>query len=114
MSAREAEVRALLRQQRALNAVRRARGRLPRALGDYLRLLASSVVGFGILTALIAWLTPVEPLYLLAAFALLFSVQAASYSVRLARDPERTEGEIAKAARTSIGAVRNARKEMAR
>ena len=31
----------------------------------------------------------------------------------IARDPERTEGEIAKAARTSIGAVRNARKEMA-
>jgi hypothetical protein len=31
----------------------------------------------------------------------------------IARDPERTEGEIAKAARTSIGAVRNARKEIA-
>jgi hypothetical protein len=31
----------------------------------------------------------------------------------IARDPERTEGEIAKAARTSILAVRNARKEMA-
>jgi hypothetical protein len=30
----------------------------------------------------------------------------------LDRDPERTEGEIAKAARTSIGAVRNARKEI--
>jgi hypothetical protein len=32
----------------------------------------------------------------------------------IARDPERTEGEIAKAARTSILAVRNARKAMAR
>ena len=31
----------------------------------------------------------------------------------IARDPERTEGEIAKAARTSIGAVRNARKQAA-
>jgi hypothetical protein len=31
----------------------------------------------------------------------------------IARDPERTEGEIAKAARTSILAVRNARKAMA-
>ena len=29
------------------------------------------------------------------------------------RDPERTEGEIARAARTSIGAVRNARREVA-
>jgi hypothetical protein len=28
------------------------------------------------------------------------------------RDPNRTEGEIAKAAHTSIGAVRNARKEL--
>lgn len=28
------------------------------------------------------------------------------------RDPERTEGEIARAARTSIGAVRKARKRM--
>lgn len=28
----------------------------------------------------------------------------------IARDPERTEGEIAKASRTSIGAVRRARK----
>jgi len=31
----------------------------------------------------------------------------------IARDPERTEGEIARAAHTSIGAVRNARKEVA-
>jgi hypothetical protein len=31
----------------------------------------------------------------------------------IARDPERTEGEIARAARTSIGAVRSARKEAA-
>lgn len=30
----------------------------------------------------------------------------------IARDPERTEGEIAKAARTSIGAVRSARREI--
>jgi hypothetical protein len=30
----------------------------------------------------------------------------------IARDPERTEGEIARAARTSIGAVRSARKEI--
>lgn len=90
MSAREAEIRSLLLQQRARNAVRRARGRLPRALGDYLRLLASSVVGLGILTALIAWLTPAEPELVLAAFGLLFSIQAASYSVRLARDPDFT------------------------
>jgi hypothetical protein len=31
----------------------------------------------------------------------------------IVRDPDRTEGEIAKAARTSIGAVRKARREVA-
>jgi hypothetical protein len=30
----------------------------------------------------------------------------------LERDPERTEGEIARSARTSIGAVRKARKRL--
>ena len=90
MNAREAEIRSLLLQQRALNAVRRARGRLPQALGDYLRLLVSSVVGLGILTAIVAWLSPAEPLLILSALGLLFSGQAASYSVRLARDPDFT------------------------
>lgn len=90
MSAREAEIRALLQQQRALNAFRRALRRLPRALGDYARLFASGLVGFGLLTALVGWLTPAEPLHVLPALALLFSGQAASYTVRLARDPEFT------------------------
>lgn len=90
MSAREAEIRALLWQQRALNALRRARGRLPRALGDYLRLLVSGLVGFGLLTALVAWLTPAGPQYVLPALALLFTAQTASYTVQLARDPEFT------------------------
>lgn len=35
---------------------------------------------------------------------------AAVVEFEIRRDPERTEGEIAKAARTSIGAVRKARK----
>ncbi len=35
---------------------------------------------------------------------------AAVVEFEIARDPERTEGEIARAARTSIGAVRKARK----
>jgi hypothetical protein len=37
---------------------------------------------------------------------------AAVVRFEILRDPERTEGEIAKAARTSIGAVRNARKAL--
>jgi hypothetical protein len=38
---------------------------------------------------------------------------AAVVRFEIDRDPERTEGEIAKAARTSIGAVRKARKTAA-
>jgi hypothetical protein len=38
---------------------------------------------------------------------------AAVVRFEIDRDPERTEGEIAKAARTSIGAVRKARKSAA-
>jgi hypothetical protein len=37
---------------------------------------------------------------------------AAIVKFEIARDPERTEGEIARAARTSIGAVRKARKSV--
>ena len=38
---------------------------------------------------------------------------AAVVEFEILRDPERTEGEIARAARTSIGAVRKARKALA-
>ena len=38
--------------------------------------------------------------------------RAAVVEFEIIRDPERTEGEIARAARTSIGAVRNARKRL--
>jgi hypothetical protein len=37
---------------------------------------------------------------------------AAVVEFELQRDPERTEGEIARSARTSIGAVRKARKKL--
>jgi len=37
---------------------------------------------------------------------------AAVVEFEIKRDPERTEGEIAKAARTSIGAVRKARRQL--
>lgn len=84
MNAREAELRSLLLQQRLRNAARR----LPQALRDFVRMLAAAAVGFGILAELLAWLTPLEPLPALAALALLFSVQATSYAVKLARDPD--------------------------
>jgi hypothetical protein len=38
---------------------------------------------------------------------------AAVVEFEILRDPDRTEGEIARAARTSIGAVRSARKRLA-
>jgi uncharacterized membrane protein len=84
MRARETAYRNLLLQQRIRNSARR----LPPALRDYAQMLAAAAVGFGVLAALLAWLTPVEPLYSLPALALLFSGQAASYTVRLARDPD--------------------------
>ena len=84
MSARETELRSLLLQQRLRNAARR----LPPAFRDFARMLAAAVVGFGILSELLAWLTPIEPLPALAALALLFSAQATSYAVKLARDPD--------------------------
>ena len=81
---RETELRSLLLQQRLRNAGRR----LPQALRDYLRMVAAAAVGFGVLAALLAWLTPVEPLQSLAVLALLFSAQATSHAVKLARDPD--------------------------
>ena len=84
MSARESELRTLLLQQRLRNAGRR----LPPALRDVARMLAAAALGFGLLTELLAWLTPVEPLPALTGLALLFSAQATSYSVKLARDPD--------------------------
>jgi uncharacterized membrane protein len=64
-----------------------AERRLPPALRDYLRLLAGAAVGFGLLTGLLGWLTPLEPELVLPVLALVFSAQAASYAARLARDP---------------------------
>ena len=84
MTAREAQLRSLVLQQRLRNAGRR----VPQALRDYVQLLAAAAVGFGALTALLAWLTPVDPLLALAALALLFSAQATSHAVKLARDPD--------------------------
>ena len=84
MSVRETELKSILLQQRLRNAGRR----LPQPLREYLRMLAAAAVGFGVIAALLAWLTPVEPLHSLPALALLFSAQATSYAVRLARDPD--------------------------
>jgi uncharacterized membrane protein len=84
VSVRETELRSLLLQQRLRNAGRR----LPPAFRDFARMLAAAAVGFGILTELLAWLTPVEPMPALAALALLFAAQATSYAIKLARDPD--------------------------
>lgn len=84
MIAREPEIRSLLLQQRLRNAGRR----LPPVLRDYVRMLAAGVVGYGLLTQLLAWFTPVDPLFALASLAFLFSAQATSYSIKAARDPE--------------------------
>lgn len=86
--ARESELRRRVRNDRVRQAAIRAGQRLPPVLADFLKMLAASVVGFWILTELLALVSPAKPLYTLSAFALLFSAQATFYKLKLASDPD--------------------------
>ena len=81
-----------LRRQLLHNRVRkvgiRAARRLPNVALEFLKMLAASVIGFWIITELLAYFSPAEPLYTLPALGLLFSAQATFYKVKLARDPD--------------------------
>lgn len=48
---------------------------------------AASAVGFWILTALLAYVSPLEPLHAYTALGMLFSAQATLYKIKLASDP---------------------------
>jgi uncharacterized membrane protein len=85
--ARESESRRQLLSSHARAARLRVAGRIPAALTEYLKLLAASVIGFWILTALIASISPADVLYTAPALGLLFSAQATLYKVKLAKDP---------------------------
>lgn len=77
-----------MRNDRVRRAAIGAARRLPPALGDFLKMLAASVLGFWILTELLGYVSPAEPLYTLPALALLFSAQATFYKLKLATDPD--------------------------
>jgi uncharacterized membrane protein len=85
--AHESEVRRSVLHNRVRRAGGRARAAMPSTLADYLKMAAASALGFWILTALLAYLSPVEPLHALTALGLMFSAQATLYKIKLASDP---------------------------
>ena len=73
------------------NRLRRAvRLHLPALLPDYVKLLSGTVLGFGIVTYLLRRYTDVDPLWMLGGVALMYSLRAAYYDVKLATDPDFT------------------------
>jgi uncharacterized membrane protein len=81
---REREIRRQILYSRLGNQVAR---RLPTLLPEFLKMLLGSLIGFWIITALLAYIPHARPLYTLPLFGLLFSLQATYYKYRLARDP---------------------------
>jgi uncharacterized membrane protein len=71
--------------------VRRAiRRHFPPLLPDYLQMLFGTIIGFGIVTFLLQRYTDVEPLWVLCGVALMYSLRASYYEVKLAIDPDFT------------------------
>jgi uncharacterized membrane protein len=62
-------------------------GRLPALLPEFLKTMLGSLLGFWIITTLLAYIPHANPLYTLPAFGLLFSMQATYYKYRLSVDP---------------------------
>lgn len=82
---REQELQRQIRYNRVRKAVR---NHAPAPLPDYLRMLFGSVVGLGIGTWLLQRFAGLEPRYVLPAIGFVYSAQAASYKLKLARDPD--------------------------
>jgi uncharacterized membrane protein len=91
--AREAEARQQIQYDHARQAGlhwwhgSRLRAGMPALLPDYLKTLIGSMLGFWIITALLAYFFHAKPIYTLAAFGLLYSFQSTYYTIRLAADP---------------------------
>jgi uncharacterized membrane protein len=81
---REREIR---RQILSNNLRRFAAERVPTVISEFFKMLLGSLVGFWIITALLAYIPHAQPLYTLPLFGLLFSFQATYYKYRLAREP---------------------------
>ncbi len=63
------------------------RSRVPALAPEYGRMVVGTVVGFGIVTLLVRRFTDVDPLWILGGVALMHSLRAAYYKVKLATDP---------------------------
>jgi uncharacterized membrane protein len=82
---REREIRQRILQNRIRNAVT---GRLPALLPEFLRMLAGSLIGFGVIAELLRHFSDVNPVYVLLALNLLFSIQVTHLKYRLSVDPD--------------------------
>ena len=80
---REREIRRQILYNRLTNQVS---DWLPMLLPEFLQMLLGALVGFWIITALLAYIPHAHPLYTLPAFGLLFSLQATYYTYRLSAD----------------------------
>ena len=82
---REQEIQRQIRYNRVRRAVRT---RMPALLPDYCRMLFGSVVGLGIGVWLLQRFAELDPRYVLPSIGFVYSAQAASYKMKLARDPD--------------------------
>jgi uncharacterized membrane protein len=62
--------------------------RIPVLLPEFLKMTLGSLIGFWIIAKLLAYLIHANPLYTLALFGLLYSMQATYYKYRLSVDPD--------------------------
>jgi len=81
------EARQLELQLSIRRAVAPLASRVPPLLADYLKMLSASILGFWVLTALLALVSPVTPLQSLPVLGLLFAGQATFYKYKLKTDP---------------------------
>ncbi|HLW70414.1 MAG TPA: vitamin K epoxide reductase family protein [Candidatus Binataceae bacterium] len=63
-------------------------GRVPALLLEFLKMVTGSILGFWILTELLTHTIHANPLYVLAAFGLIYSLQTTYYKYRLSADPD--------------------------
>lgn len=81
---RERDVERQILHARVQSTVRR---HLPALLPEYLKMVVATVIGFGVVAFVLERFTSVDPLWVLGGVALLYSLRAAYYKLKLARDP---------------------------
>ena len=88
-----------VRRQILYNNLRKAAGRhnyvaqfiadhVPDTLQEFLKMLAGSLLGFWLISKLLAYALHIRPLYMFGALGLIYSLQATYYKYRLAANPD--------------------------